>query len=124
MKINTQSGNMVQMFDRIHGTSAERHGGGGRNAYEQNQGEKEEQQNEFESTVDTIQKAIDEFSTNETNASCGISASQEGSGPGLKVILKGYGGEVLRSVSGEEFLKLREAAKTGAKSGRILDRKV
>ncbi len=112
------------MFDRINGTNTERHGGGGRNAYDPNQNKKEDQSNEFESTVDSVQRAIEDFSSNEQNVSHGISASQEGNGPGLKVILKGYGGEVLRSITGEEFLKLREAAKTGSKSGRILDRKV
>jgi hypothetical protein len=42
----------------------------------------------------------------------------------LKVVLKDPNGGVLRSVSGEELLRLREAVSAGAKSGRILDQKV
>ena len=94
------------------------------NAYEQNKKKKDDEKGEFEATVENIQKAIDDFSTNESNSTRGITASQEGNGPGLKVILKDSSGGILRSVSGEEFLKLREATKTGAKSGRILDQKV
>ena len=71
-----------------------------------------------------MQKAIEAFSSNETNQNHGISASQEGNGPGLKVTLRDSAGGVLRSVSGEEFLKLREAIQSGSKSGRILDQKV
>jgi len=124
MKINTYSGNVVQMFDRVGGASADKHGGAGSNAYEQNKKKKDDEKGEFEATVENIQKAIDDFSTNESNSTRGITASQEGNGPGLKVILKDSSGGILRSVSGEEFLKLREATKTGAKSGRILDQKV
>jgi hypothetical protein len=124
MKINTYSGNVVQMFERVNGKSADKQGGAGSNAYDQNQNKKDEEKGEFEATVETVQKAIDEFSTNETNASHGISATQEGNGPGLKVLLKDSNGGLLRSVSGEEFLKLRQAIQSGAKSGRILDQKV
>jgi hypothetical protein len=124
MKVSTNSGNVIQMFERVSGgKNADSNGGGGSNAYEQNQKEKEKSP-EFEATMENIQKAIDDFSSNETNQTHGISASSEGSGPGLKVILKDASGGVLRSVSGEEFMKLRQAIQTGSKSGRILDQKV
>lgn len=66
---------------------------------------------------------MDAFGGDQTNQSNGISASLEGNGPGLKVILKDAGGGVLRAVSGEEFLKLKEAVSQGKRSGRILDQK-
>ena len=113
------------MFDRVNGKSADKQGGAGSNAYEQNKKDQEQdQKDEFEVTIENVQKAIDDFSTNQTNQSHGISASQEGNGPGLKVTLRDAAGGVLRSVSGEEFLKLREAIHSGSKSGRILDQKV
>jgi hypothetical protein len=124
MKVSTNSANVIQMFDRVTGgKNTDSNSGGGSNAYEQNKKEQEKQQ-EFEATMENIQKAVDDFSSNEMNRSHGISASSEGSGPGLKVILKDCNGGVLRSVSGEEFLKLRQALQVGAKSGRILDQKV
>jgi len=125
MKVSTNSANVIQLFDRVTGgkNTDSNGGGGGSNAYEQNKKDQEKQQ-EFEATMENIQKAVDDFSSNEMNRSHGISASSEGNGPGLKVILKDCNGGVLRSVSGEEFLKLRQALQAGAKSGRILDQKV
>ena len=124
MKVSTNSGNVIQLFERVSGgKNTDSNGGGGSNAYEQNQKDKEKSP-EFEATMENIQRAIDDFSSNETNLTHGISASSEGSGPGLKVILKDASGGVLRSVSGEEFMKLRQAIQSGSKSGRILDQKV
>jgi hypothetical protein len=124
MKISTNPGNAIEMFERVgSGKNTDKNGGGGSNAYEQNKKDKEDHQ-EFEATAENIQKAINDFSTNETNLTHGISAASEGNGPGLKVILKDSSGGVLRSVSGEEFLKLRSALQAGSKSGRILDQKV
>jgi len=123
MKVNTYSNNVVQMFDRLKAKSADKDGGSGSNAHDQNKKENDNKE-EFEVTMESVQKAIDDFTSNEMNLTHGISASQDGSGPGLKVTLKDSSGGVLRSVSGEEFLKLREAIHSGAKSGRILDQKV
>ena len=123
MKINTYPSNVVQMFERVNGKNTDKQGGAGSNAYEQNKKE-DDKKEEFEVTIENVQKAIEDFSTNQTNQTHGISATQEGTGPGLKVTLRDSSGGVLRSVSGEEFLKLREAINSGSKSGRILDQKV
>jgi uncharacterized protein YlxW (UPF0749 family) len=123
MKISTYPSNVVQMFDRVNEKNADKHGGSGSNAFEQNKKDKEKKE-EFEATIENVQKAIEDFSSNQTNKTHGISATQEGNGPGLKVTLRDSNGGVLRSVSGEEFLKLREAISAGSKSGRILDQKV
>jgi uncharacterized FlaG/YvyC family protein len=123
MKINTYPNNVVQMFERVNGKNADKQGGSGSNAHEQSKKEQEKKE-EFEATVESVQKAIEDFAANQTNQTHGLSATQEGNGPGLKVTLRDATGGVLRSVSGEEFLKLREAIQSGSKSGRILDQKV
>ena len=123
MKINTYPSNAVHMFDRVNEKNADKQGGSGSNEFEQNKKDQEKKE-EFEVTVENVQKAIETFSTNQTNQSHGISATQDGVGPGLKVTLRDSTGGVLRSVSGEEFLKLRDAIQSGSKSGRILDQKV
>lgn len=124
MKINTYPNNLVQMFSRgVTEANADKQGGAGSNAFEQNKKEKDEKE-EFEATIESVQKAIEDFSTNQTNLNHGISAASEGNGPGLRVVLKDAAGGILRSVSGEEFLKLKEAVSAGSKSGRILDQKV
>lgn len=66
-----------------------------------------------------IQEALEEFAVSNT-----LRAQAEGSGPGLKVILKDGSGAVIRQMTGEEFLKLRDQAKGDAQArGKILDQK-
>jgi hypothetical protein len=123
MKI--QSYQTIQpMFGKVSDASAEKQGGSGQNAYEQQKkrDNEEEQKKLLENPV-ALEAAIDGFSEDETNLAHGIRASAEGSGPGLRVVLKDPHGGILRSVSGEEFLRLREAVSSGRKSGRILDQK-
>ncbi len=122
MKINSYSP-IPQSFGRIAEATNDKQGGAGSNAFER-QGKKEKKEEpEFEATMEAVEAAVDTYSDDETNLSHGISASAEGNGPGLKVVLKDATGGILRSVSGEEFLKLREAVNSGQKSGRILDQK-
>lgn len=123
MKINTYL-HIPAVFEKIKTTANDKEGGGGQ-AYDRQQKKKDEDSKEFEQQVtdETVKLAIDEFAGDQTNQSNGISASLEGHGPGLKVILKDSGGGVLRAVSGEEFLKLKEAVSQGKRSGRILDQK-
>jgi hypothetical protein len=123
MKINTYS--MVNPhFGKIAETHKDKQGGAGSNAYERNQKKKDENEKEFEASLEAVEAAVEGFDEDQTNQVHGISASAEGQGPGLRVVLKSAEGGVLRSVSGEEFLKLRDAVASGAKSGRILDQKV
>jgi hypothetical protein len=105
--------------------SNDKEGGAGQNAFERQQ-KKDSEQKKFEEVVndETVQNAIEAFASDELNKTSGIVAVAEGTGPGLKVVLKDGSGGLLRSVSGEEFLKLHEAAVQGNRSGRLLDRKV
>jgi hypothetical protein len=110
-------------FGRITEAGNDKQGGAGSNAYErQKKQEKKDDPTPF--SAEALEEAIESFSVDETNLTHGISASSEGSGPGLRVLLKDGTGGILRAVSGEEFLRLREAIHSGSKSGRLLDQKV
>ncbi len=109
-------------FGRITEAGNDKQGGAGSNAYERQK--KQEKQGDDESvSPEALEAAIESFGVDETNMSHGISAARVGNGPGLRVLLKDSTGGILRSVSGEEFLRLREAVHSGRKSGRILDQK-
>ena len=115
---------VTQVFEKVSLKNQDKREGAGQNAYERQQKKKDQDPEEVPVTDETVQDAINAFGADSMNQSSGLSASMEGHGPGLKVVLKDGNGGVLRSVSGEEFLKLREAIASGARSGRILDQKV
>lgn len=121
MKV-TQYSNITQIFNRVANKTGDKQGGAGSNAYEGQQKKKEEEK-EFEASLEAVEAAVETFDTDEMNRTNGISASTEGTGPGLKVVLKDSTGGILRSISGEEFLRLKEAVNSGRRSGRILDQK-
>lgn len=112
--------------EKAGGVANEKQGGAGQNAYQQNQKKKDQDSSEFEKHVSEakVQEAIHSFADDDKNKGLGITAAQEGSGPGLRVVLKDNQGGILRNISGEEFLKLKEAASSGNKSGRLLDQKI
>lgn len=119
MKVNFTP--ITQILNKVTDKDNNKQGGAGQNAYERQK--KDEKKEEVPVTAEEVQSAIETFSGDETNLSHGITAKAEGNGPGLKVVLRDGSGGVLRSVSGEEFLKLREAVTQGKKSGRIIDQK-
>ena len=125
MNIKSNS-SITQIFARVTEKSTDKQGGAGQQAYERQQ-KKDQNEPEFEATIEEVSAAIEKFVGDEATMTAGITAqitSQgEGTGPGLRVVLKDPSGGVLRSVSGEEFLKLREAINSGRKSGRLLDQK-
>ena len=114
--------NVTQIGAKVTDKSSDKREGAGQNAYERQQ-KNEKEEPEFKVTEETVQDAVEAFAGDEFNVSSGITAQAQGHGPGLKVVLKDASGGVLRAVSGEEFLKLREAAASGKRSGRILDQK-
>jgi hypothetical protein len=109
-----------QLFERVSGKPGDKQGGAGQNAYERQQ--KKEQRQEEPDEREFLQ-AVETYAADPTNLENGITATPEGQGPGLRVVLKDAHGGVLRNVSGDEFLKLREAVRNGARSGRLLDQK-
>ena len=121
MKINFYP-HITQISSKVMDKSNDKQGGAGSNAYDR-QKKKEKEEEVIEVTDENVQNAVEQFSVDELTKSNGITATQEGHGPGLKVVLKDATGGVLRSVSGEEFLKLREAVQSGKRSGKLLDQK-
>jgi hypothetical protein len=113
--------NVTQISAKVTDKSSDKREGAGQNAYEQPK--KKEEEAEFVVTEENVQNAVEAFAGDEMNLSHGITAQTEGQGPGLKVVLKDASGGILRNVSGEEFLKLREAIAAGNRSGRLLDQK-
>ena len=75
-----------------------------------------------ESVSEVLATAVDAFSHDDAVTANGLSAALEGKGPGLRVTLTDGRGAVVRQFTGEEFLRLREAA-TVTKRGSLLDKK-
>jgi hypothetical protein len=79
----------------------------------------------FEVTEEKLEQAMGSFQVDTGSTHSGLTASLEGKGPGLRVLLKDGTGAVIRQFTGEEFLKLRvESQEDGRKSGKIIDRKL
>jgi hypothetical protein len=70
-----------------------------------------------------ISSAVDSFGADTATVANGLSAEVVGQGPGLRVTLKDGRGAVVRQFTGEEFVRLREAA-VGTGRGKLLDKKV
>ena len=120
MKVGTYAP-VIQIAARGTEKTGDKNGGGSAGFQRQ---QKEDSHNpEFKATLEEVDAAIEKFVGDEAALTHGITAESSGNGPGLKVLLKDSTGGVLRSVSGEEFLKLREAVNAGRRSGRILDQK-
>lgn len=82
---------------------------------------KKDEKGDFD--LERLGQAIDDFGADPSTQAHGLNASQEGRGPGLRVTLKDGSGAVVRQFTGEEFLRLREAARAPAR-GRLLDKKL
>ena len=86
---------------------------------------KKEKEVHVDSNLQSVAHAIEEFSADKHAQANGLSAAMVGAGPGLKVVLKDGSGAIIRQLSGEEFLKLRETVtKDSSKRGKILDQKL
>jgi uncharacterized FlaG/YvyC family protein len=80
---------------------------------------------EASSSGEQIDQAVEAFQHEMEAQSNGLSATVEGTGPGLKVVLKDGAGSVVRQFSGEEFVKMRKSSsKDGRVRGKILDQKL
>lgn len=79
----------------------------------------------FSRTLDAEQvgSAVDALAQDLASSDIDLNASMEGKGPGLRVTLKDGRGAIVRQFTGEEFIRLREAAQ-GATRGRLLDKKL
>lgn len=80
-------------------------------------------------TDDKVDAAVRDFVEDSQAQANGLSASTVGHGHGLRVILKGADGVVVRQFTGEEFVRMREAVgkasgKAAPARGKILDQKL
>jgi hypothetical protein len=139
VKIGSFPGNVIPISTGVRGKR-----GGGENArqqYDPNQTRRDSQDAEGDQRHEReqpafdpklIDEALESFKTDAAAQASGLSATAEGSGPGLKVSVKDCNGTTLRQFSGEEFLRLREAANgpapgalpTGLRRGKLLDQKL
>lgn len=71
---------------------------------------------------EAVVTAVDAFSQDSAVVANGLNAAVEGQGPGLRVTLKDGRGAVVRQFTGEEFVRLREAA--AGPRGKLLDKKL
>ena len=88
---------------------------------DQQQKDSQKDQEPVEVTDESVANALEAFSQDQDLKSKGLSAESLGQGPGLRVVLKDGSGRVVRQLSGEEFLKLREALD---RRGKLLDQKI
>lgn len=117
MKIQSPSP-LFNTLDRVRGSESS--GDAPKREREEDQHPKKE---EREASFAEVENAVAELSRDESVTMNGLQAEVVGNGPGLRVTLKDGKGALVRQFTGEEFLKLREAA-AGAGRGRLLDKKL
>jgi hypothetical protein len=78
---------------------------------------------EIQVTDETVNAAMLTFQSDQQTRAQGIEAEVQGTGPGLKIVLKDGSGATIRSLSGEEFLKLRDATHDVRVAGKLFDQK-
>jgi uncharacterized FlaG/YvyC family protein len=90
---------------------------------QKHQSSQEVSETEFQEKLD---EAVQAFAEDSQTLANGLKASVNGSGPGLKVVLTDQSGSVVRQLTCEEFMKLREMAPSGSVKirGKILDQKL
>ncbi len=116
----------IQSFERLKPKSVDADAGGSQGGgYGQQQKKNDQEGSREELTAKEVDQAAEEFQNDAQNQASGISATVVANGLGLKVVLKDGSGAVVRQLSGEEFMKLREATTQGTPGrGKILDQKL
>lgn len=93
-------------------------------SFEQERRKQEHDQNEdpsVEVTEETVDQAIELFAKDQQALSAGLTAKRESGG---RISIADDQGQLIRQLSGEEFVRLRESiAKSSGESGKILDQK-
>ena len=80
---------------------------------------------EIAPTFSEVSSAIESFTEDKNARENGLIVTMQGQGPGLRVLLKDGSGAVIRQMTGEEFVKLRETVSNDPKArGKILDQKL
>ncbi len=112
--------------EAVRSKDAQGDGGSERNSYDPNQTRKDDsEEKNGQPAPEKIEAAIESFRTDIDAQANGLSASVEGTGPGLRIVLKDVNGGVVRQFTGEEFIKLRNAVGRDFHArGKILDQKL
>lgn len=119
-----------QIVERLKLVSQVRPRPGGRNSDERSDSHeernREKQEHEFSQIAEEkLEDAVQDFSRDTQAQANGLTIAAEGHGPGLRVVVKGSDGTVVRQFTGEEFIRLRESVSKGRSSpGKILDQKL
>jgi len=112
-------------FEAIYGgmrTKREGDGDPQKEQYSQQQKKQEEaKKEEGPPSEEKVEAALVEF--REDAKASGIDVSMSGKGPGLRVVLTDGSGAIIRQLSGEDFLKMRETGQD-SRRGKILDQKL
>lgn len=114
------------VMETIRSTEAVREKKDGQRRHQQHQDQQQKNDKNnltFQVTDDKVESAMNEFQSDAQALAAGLSAAKEGSGPGLRIILKDGSGVVIRQFTGEEFVQMRDAVNGKSASGKILDRK-
>ncbi|MEK6577788.1 MAG: hypothetical protein AABZ55_01060 [Bdellovibrionota bacterium] len=96
-----------------------------RNSKDQKKKNEKSQEDSNNASPSQVSEAVEKFRSDAQAKANGLTANLEGSGPGLRVVLKDVSGSVIRQFTGAEFLSLREATLGESQSpGKILDQKL
>lgn len=90
---------------------------------EEPEGDTEAFPRDAEAAAAKLDSVVSAFAQDGDILASGLLAEVNGRGPGLKVTLKDGSGAIVRQFTGEEFVRLREAA-SGATRGKLLDKKL
>ncbi len=101
----------------------------GHSSQQHNQDASQQEENKKNSSVEVteeeISKAVEAFKTDQEAQANGLRASVSGEGPGLRIVLRDGTGSVIRQLTGEEFLRLRDTSTIeGRIRGKLLDQKL
>lgn len=126
MKINPLT-EAVRFFNQVKGPldgHSRRQNSDSHQDAKQNPEPQEGEQKFADLKEETLDQAVEAFEAESQTRSKGLNVNVKGVGPGLKVVLTDGSGAVVRQFTGEEFLRLREAASRDSRArGKILDQK-
>ena len=121
MKVNSTS-NVIRLFQGD--SSRKERGQQDQNPKKDQEQKKDQRESDPQAFEAQVNAAVYSFGLDLHAQNQGLKAETAGHGLGLKVVLKDGMGAVVRQLSGEEFLELRQAASgENKKRGRLLDRK-
>lgn len=117
--------NITAYLDRLRKTEASDDQGRKHKGHDPEKEKKDESSQEEPKKFDPseVSEAALKFSEDAHSGPDGLKARVEGVGPGLRVTLRDGQGAVVRQLTGEEFMRLKEASQ-GQARGRLLDKKL